>query len=165
MEAKNIQHDSVAQVAKRLGMKPDAAWNLFIDSGINFLEVLQMRVRRKRTFDLQFRFMIDKTDIGDTPLATFFKTVQAAPGYWDWWASQMYFATRPGNGVTNAATLAEVLNTIDITIPGFILNKIFYGKQKQTSEGRIVALPENEAQAVGSKSKRTGASVGSGVQH
>lgn len=160
---KTPQSDAVSKVAEKLHIKANDVWNIFFDSGANFLETLKIRIRHKRTFDLQFRFMLEKPGFGELNPTRVFSAIQNAAEYWDWWAAQMYFACRDGNGVYDRTSLLYALNFTEITIPGFILNKIFYGKQKHDGQPRIETTASGKTENTGAKVTGIGAKAGSRV--
>jgi hypothetical protein len=134
----------IADVAAKLNMSEKETWNIYFDSGLNFIDTLKLRIRRKRTFDLQFRYMLDKPGFGKLSPIFIFNEIQKSPEFWHWWASQLYFACRDGNGVYNKTSLLYAVQFTDITIPGFILNKIFYGKQKHGAGKATEASPAKQ---------------------
>lgn len=148
---KKMQSVTVLQTASRLGILNDELWNLFYETGAEFLDRLSMRVRRKRTFDAQFKSMLIFPAFGDKDFTKVMAQIRHSPSFWFWWGVQLWSTCHQIHFRTKE-DLEESLQHIDNLIPHFILKQVFMasknlGAKKELQsylKGKLLSLEVRE---------------------
>jgi hypothetical protein len=148
---KTIESAAVQKVTRKIATNADRLTGLWFDAGLEYLQILKTRIRRKRVFDAQFRPMIHRnSDFGKLQPEQVFEQIKKSDAFWQWWTTQLWCIcteNEPGS-ITELAYLLEFNEQL---IPQFILKKIFYGEQKHHS-GSATGLPP--AAKTGSAAKK-----------
>lgn len=150
---KTFDSPQVKKVTGKLRISTDRLSALWFDAGLDYLEILKTRIRRKRVFDAQFRPMIAKNPaFGKLQPAEVFEQIRKSDAFWQWWATQLWCICSEDEPKT-VTELAYLLEFNEQLIPIFTLKKIFYGEQKHHAGEAVVDSP---AQEVRNASKKRG---------
>ncbi len=156
--------DAVEGISVKLNVSTREAWNIMYNMGLDFIDTLQVRITRKRVFDLQFRAMFEKPGFGSLTPETVFAAIKHAPEFWDWWANKVFFACADSKEITDQASLMYALEFTESIIPIFTLNKIFYAKHKESGSSKAIGdAPGKEISPAANPAARVGNRVGSRV--
>lgn len=150
---KKMQSVTVLETATRLGILNDELWNLFYESGAEFLDLLSMRVRRKRTFDAQFKSMLVYPFFCNMGFNEVMKQIRYSPLFWFWWGVQ-FWSTCHQIHFRTKQEFESSLQHIDNLIPHFILKRIFNGKQERKRKERVTELFNHQITQTGNKRNR-----------
>jgi hypothetical protein len=130
----SLKSNAVVNKMNSLHLNEMDIWCVFFDSGIEYLENLKKHVRRKRVFDKIFGNMLER--IGDMHPAEVFNRILAAPEFWQWWSSCLWFACREVD-TNNLQELTNHLQYSNVLIPQSVMNKIFDDEKIRIQEKNI----------------------------
>lgn len=154
-----IETPQVKQAAKRLRLNADELVNIYFDSGIEYLDILQLRIRRKRTFDAMFRHLISHfPDFGKMGPHAAMQIMRTSPAFWGWWSAQFWCICRQG-AFADQTELFYRLQFNDALIPHFVLKQIFHVKQNTNGQQRAADQPADKAAEAINPSGATGKRV------
>lgn len=78
----------VTSIIDRYKLNEDEIWNIYYETGIEYINTLKQRVKRKRVFDRLFKpFVIN---IGDMMPSEVFRMIEFSSEFWNWWALNLY---------------------------------------------------------------------------
>lgn len=140
---KTLQTREIVKVAERLRLRGDELWNIWYDSGIEYLELLRQRIAHKPVFDAQFRALITLPGVASAGITEVFDTIRNSGLFWSWWAAQTWCICSEAN-LCDKTGLIYALQFNESLIPHFILKQIFNGKQKHEGQPAIDACIERK---------------------
>lgn len=140
---KTMLNASVVEASNRLRLSEDKLWNIYYNSGDEYLNCLQELIKRKRFFDALFGAMIGEPGFGKMNLVDVFSKIRKSTAFWAWWSSQFWSVCRE-NKFRDSTELFYRLQFNDSLIPFFILKHIFNGNQNLSSGKTKIGTPENE---------------------
>ena len=134
---RNMRCRVIQNTASSIGINLEQTWDLFYESGSDYLDFLTVRMKKKRDFDTMFKSMLQKPGFGSFTPREIITKIRNSQVFWEWWSMQMWCICEHYS-FTNKDELKSTLAFCD-PIPEFILTKIFYGKQKPQSTKRTDA--------------------------
>ncbi len=160
---KNMQSASVKRAAAAIRVSEDDMWHIFYDTGLEYLNRFEQRIRRKRVWDAQFKKLLSSDrDFGNKSYTEVMDTIRNSSRFWFWWSVNFWSECKL-QCFDDEAELRYNLQTNELLIPHFILTKIFYGKQEPECNQRAdSSLAPKTSNATGEK-REAGKRVGSRV--
>ncbi len=137
---KNMQSEAVSAAINKLCLKDNELWQLFYDTGADYLDNLEKRLHRKRVFDLMFKRFLSIDGFGAKSFASVMKTIRISPAFWFWWSVQLWSRCNQFEFHTKTELIYH-LQFNDALIPHFILKQIFYGKQEPKCRPGTTGIP------------------------
>lgn len=155
---KNMNSAAICETANRLHMKGDELWQLFYNTGADYLDNLERRLHRKQVFDVMFKSFLHDKAFGEKTFPEVMNAMRVSPAFWFWWSVQLW--SMCGQFVFRTKIQLEYnIQLNSALIPHFILKQIFYGKQEPKRRPRTEGTPSREA----TKSNPTQGKVRKGV--
>lgn len=123
-----IESPDVEQVAGALRLSNNQLWNLYYESGMEYLSLLAQRIKSKRFFDAQFRPMRTNRAFSRLSVSQALAAIRFSPSFWFWWATQVWSLCRRPDQFSDETELFYRLQFNSERIPTYILKRIFYEK-------------------------------------